>query len=58
MPGMNGYQLADAAMKFHENLKVIVLSGKETEGRGFPFLQKPFSQEDLKRTMAQNTGLC
>lgn len=58
MPGMDGYQLADAAMKFHENLKVIVLSGKETEARGFPFIRKPFSQKDLRRTMAQNTGLC
>lgn len=58
MPGMDGYQLADAALKIHENLKVIVLSGKETDGRGFPLVRKPFSREDLKRTMSQNTGLC
>jgi CheY-like chemotaxis protein len=57
MPGMDGYELAHAALKMNEQLKVIVVTGGDTDGHGFPFVRKPFSQEDLKRTMA-NTGLC
>jgi CheY-like chemotaxis protein len=58
MPDMNGYALADAATLMHEGLKVIVLSGRESDGRGFPLVRKPFLEEDLRRTMARHTGLC
>jgi two-component system cell cycle response regulator CpdR len=58
MPGMDGYELAETASRAREGLKVIVLSGRGSNGNGFPFIQKPFRQEDLKRTMAQHTGLC
>jgi CheY-like chemotaxis protein len=58
MPGMNGYELAEKARRARENLGVIVLSGRETDGRGFPMIQKPFSQEDLLRLMSATTGLC
>jgi two-component system cell cycle response regulator CpdR len=58
MPDMNGYALADAAVLMCEGLKVIMLSGREDDGRGFPLIRKPFLWQDLKNTMAQHTGLC
>jgi two-component system cell cycle response regulator CpdR len=58
MPGMDGYELAEKARRMREGLKVIVLSGHAHNGRGFPFIRKPFLESDLKRTMAQHTGLC
>jgi two-component system, cell cycle response regulator CpdR len=58
MPGMDGYELAERARRARERLKVIVLSGQEHHGRGFPLVRKPFLAQDLKRTMAQHTGLC
>jgi CheY-like chemotaxis protein len=58
MPGMSGYELAEIASRNRRGLHVIVLSGRETEGHGFPILRKPFAQEDLQRTMRHTTGLC
>ena len=39
-------------------LRVIMLSGREANGGGFPLVRKPFLAQDLKRTMAWHTGLC
>jgi two-component system, cell cycle response regulator CpdR len=58
MPSMDGYALARAATQMRNHLNVIVLSGREGDGRGFPLIRKPFLQDDLKRTMARHTGLC
>lgn len=58
MPGMSGYELAERATRMRERLKVIMLSGRENDGNRFPLIRKPFLAEDLKRTMAQHTGLC
>lgn len=58
MPGMDGYTLADAAKRVRKNLKIILLSGREDAEGGLPFIRKPFSQDDLARTMARHTGLC
>jgi two-component system, cell cycle response regulator CpdR len=58
MPGMDGYELADAAMNVRDTLKVLMLSGRESDGCGFPLIRKPFLQEDLIKTMAAHTGLC
>ena len=58
MPGMDSFELAHAAKKMNEQLKVIVVTGGDTDGHGFPVVRKPFSREDLQRTMARNTGLC
>jgi hypothetical protein len=55
---MDGYELAETASDRREALKVIVLSGRPLAGGGFPLIQKPFSEGDLRRTMAQHTGLC
>lgn len=58
MPGMDGYELADTAVHMRKKLNVIVLSGRQGEGHGFPLIRKPFMREDLKRTIIQYTGLC
>jgi two-component system, cell cycle response regulator CpdR len=58
MPGMSGYELTERAKHMRERLKVIVLSGREQDGGGLPLVRKPFLAEDLKRVMAQHTGVC
>src|SRR5580698_9954828 len=47
MPGMDGYALAEAAQHMRLGLAVIVLSGRESDGHGFPLIRKPFVSEDL-----------
>jgi CheY-like chemotaxis protein len=58
MPGTNGYDLAEQARRIRIGLDVILLSGRETEGYGFPLIRKPFLEADLRRTMEQTTGIC
>jgi two-component system cell cycle response regulator CpdR len=58
MPGMDGYELAERAKRIRKQLKVIVLSGREQHDSGFPLIRKPFGAQDLRRAMAQHTGLC
>jgi CheY-like chemotaxis protein len=58
MPDMNGYALAEVAVLIRKPLKVILLSGREGAGRGFPLIRKPFMKDDLVQTMSRYTGLC
>ena len=58
MPGMDGYELAEKAKRVREGLGMILLSGREPDGSEFPLIRKPFLESELKRTMAQHTGLC
>lgn len=58
MPGMDGYELAAAAVRIRKRLKVIVLSGRQREDCGYPLIRKPFLQQDLRETMKNTTGLC
>jgi two-component system, cell cycle response regulator CpdR len=58
MPGTNGCELAERAVRICNELKVIVLCGRHIDGCGFPLVRKPFSQDDLKKTMVHYTGLC
>jgi two-component system, cell cycle response regulator CpdR len=58
MPGMDGYELVERATAARPGLQVIMLSGREIDGRGWPVVRKPFLEEDLAHTMKQNTGLC
>jgi hypothetical protein len=51
MPGMDGYELAEKATRLRGQLRVIMLSGREANGGGFPLVRKPFLAQDLKRTM-------
>jgi CheY-like chemotaxis protein len=56
MPGLSGVQLAERASGFRHGLRVILLSGRESENHGFPLIRKPFLQGDLQRVMAQTMG--
>jgi len=38
MPGLSGYELAEVARRTRPGLQVILLSGRETDGRGFPLV--------------------
>jgi two-component system cell cycle response regulator CpdR len=58
MPGMDGHELAERAMRIRPALKVLQLSGRERRRDGFPMLRKPFSEDDLARVMQQTTGVC
>lgn len=58
MPGMGGYELAEKAKRVRTGLQVILLSGGQTNSRGYPLVRKPFVQQDLVRAMEQITGLC
>jgi CheY-like chemotaxis protein len=57
MPGLNGTTLAACARNFRLELPVILITGGAGNGRGFPLLRKPFAQSDLRRVMAETTGL-
>ncbi|MGZ5918064.1 MAG: response regulator [Methyloceanibacter sp.] len=58
MPNMDGYQLADRARAIRSGPKVILLSGRESDARGLPFIRKPFFEQDLLTTMRHTTGTC
>jgi CheY-like chemotaxis protein len=58
MPGIAGYELAKQAQRLRPSVKPILVSGRETDGYGFPLLRKPFMQHDLIRLMKETTGLC
>ena len=58
MPGIAGYELAEQAKRLRPGVKPILISGRETDGYGFPLLRKPFMQQDLARLMKETTGLC
>lgn len=58
MPNMDGFALAHSAMGIRKQLKVILMSGQESDGHGFPVIRKPFQPEDLRRTLARHTGVC
>jgi CheY-like chemotaxis protein len=58
MPGLSGTALAERASGFRPELRVLLLSGRENDAHGFPMLKKPFLESDLRRVMAQTTGLC
>ncbi len=58
MPGVTGYELAERSKRIRPTLRVLLLSGREPDGHGFPMIRKPFMQGDLRRMMEHTTGLC
>jgi two-component system, cell cycle response regulator CpdR len=58
MPGLSGTELAERARDFRPELRILLVSGHESNARGFPLLRKPFSQSDLRRAMTETAGLC
>ena len=57
MPGIAGYELAEQAKRLRPGVKPILVSGRETDGYGYPLLRKPFLQNDLVRVMSETIGL-
>ena len=58
MPGVDGRELAFRAKQMRPELQVLLLSGRDHDGYGFPIVQKPFLQADLRRVMSASVGLC
>ena len=58
MPGIAGFELAEQAKRLRPGVKPILVSGRETDGYGYPLLRKPFLQNDLVRVLRETTGLC
>ena len=60
MPKMNGWELADAIRsKFGDKIKIVAVTGwnikekVQEENAVDLFLQKPFTLEDLKKTLGE-----
>lgn len=58
MPGFDGRNLASRAKQMQPDLQVLLLSGRDHDGYGFPIIRKPFLESDLRRVMSETTGLC
>ncbi|BDU74664.1 response regulator [Mesoterricola silvestris] len=64
MPGMNGRELSEWVAKRHPGIKVLFLSGYTNDAilrhgvleEGLPFLQKPFSTDQLRRKVREVLG--
>jgi CheY-like chemotaxis protein len=58
MPVVSGVELAQHVQEIRKEVKTLLISGRESDGHGFPILRKPFDLGALVRTMEQTTGLC
>jgi two-component system, cell cycle response regulator CpdR len=58
MPGMSGHELAARARRVRKGLQVLLLSGHESDGRGYPIVRKPLMQRELQAAMSRTVGLC
>ena len=56
MPGLSGTELAQRARSFRDQLPVILLSGRESDSHGYPFIRKPILRSDLQRVVAEEAG--
>jgi two-component system, cell cycle response regulator CpdR len=57
MPGIAGHELARQAKRLRPGVKPILISGRDTDGRGFPLLRKPFLQAELARLIRETVDL-
>ncbi|MBV8889515.1 MAG: response regulator [Alphaproteobacteria bacterium] len=51
MPGMDGEQLADAALSLQPKLRIILTSGTRPPRRAVDFVPKPYRAADLIRAL-------
>lgn len=56
MPGMSGHELAERARRVREGLQVLMLSGRESDGHGYPIVRKPFARHELHAAMSRTVG--
>jgi two-component system, cell cycle response regulator CpdR len=58
MPQMDGVELAKRAEQIRNDVKTMLISGRQDKTDGFPVLHKPFDQSALRRIMERTVGLC
>jgi two-component system, cell cycle response regulator CpdR len=58
MPGMSGHELAERARRVRKGLQVLLLSGREGDGHGYPIVRKPLMRRELQAAMSRTVGLC
>jgi CheY-like chemotaxis protein len=58
MPGMSGHELAERARRLRDGLRVLLLSGRESDGHGYPIVRKPFVRQELQAAMSRTVGVC
>ena len=61
MPEMNGIEAAKLIKRYRKDTQVVIMTGydfvkKEAEHIGVPFLQKPFSVEQLGKCLSNLKG--
>lgn len=56
MPGLDGRRLAFRAKQMQPDLQVLLLSGRDQDGYGFPIIRKPFFEADLRRVFVRDNG--
>ena len=57
MPGLDGRKLAFRAKQMQPDLQVLLLSGRDQDGYGFPIIRKPLLEADLRRVLSATPGL-
>lgn len=57
MPGMSGHDLAEQARQVRQGLRVLLLSGYESDGHGYPIVRKPFVAYQLRAVMRRTLGI-
>lgn len=53
LPDGNGVELARKAAELRPGVAVLLMSGYDTAGLGFPSIQKPFEPEDLRQQVSR-----
>jgi two-component system cell cycle response regulator CpdR len=56
MPGLSGHTVAERAAHIQPGLKVVLVSGAETDSHGLPLIRKPFVEADLRKVIRDLTG--
>jgi len=58
MPGVEGHQLAFRAKQMRPELQILLLSGRDHDGHGFPIVRKTIPPIRPAGAMSATTGLC
>jgi len=56
MPSMEGYELAEIAMRLRPGIGVLLMSGEQTSRYGLSVIRKPFRRDELITALGQVGG--